>query len=230
MLAFAPDADALGAVRDGLVHRHVLQVLLLVADDHVDVVGAPEAVIGHAEQRVHVRRQIDAADIRALVHHHIEEARILVREAVVVLAPDRRGDQQVERRDRRAPGQFAADRQPLGVLVEHRIDDVDERLVGGEESVAAGEQIAFKPAFQRVLREHLQDPAVGRQLAAVGVFGQVIGQPQLLAHLVDGIELVGRVLVGAEDAEVCHVLPHDVAQEAPSGRVFSAVICPASPP
>jgi hypothetical protein len=28
--------------------------------------------------------------------------------------------------------------QPLGVLVEHRIDDVDERLVAGEEAMPTG--------------------------------------------------------------------------------------------
>jgi hypothetical protein len=33
------------------------------------------------------------------------------------------------------------------VLVEHRIHDVDEGLVAGEEAVAAGEQIALQPAL-----------------------------------------------------------------------------------
>ncbi len=45
-----PDADALGAVRDRRVHVHVLQVALLVADDHVDVVLAAQAVVGDREQ------------------------------------------------------------------------------------------------------------------------------------------------------------------------------------
>ena len=33
------------------------------------------------------------------------------------------------------------------MLVEHGIDDVDERLVAIEQSVSAGEKIAFQPAF-----------------------------------------------------------------------------------
>jgi len=37
------------------------------------------------------------------------------------------------------------------MLVEHRIDDVNERLVTGKESVPAGEQITFKPALALVL-------------------------------------------------------------------------------
>ena len=70
-----PDADALGAVRDRRVHVQVLQMDLLVGDDHVDVVLAAQAVVGDREQAVHVRRQIDARDVGALVHHHVEEAR-----------------------------------------------------------------------------------------------------------------------------------------------------------
>ena len=56
------------------------------------------------------------------------------------------------------------DLQPFGVLVEHRVDDVDERLVTGEETVPAGQQIAFEPALTLVLAEHLHDPPVGRQM------------------------------------------------------------------
>ena len=53
--------------------------------------------------------------------------------------------------------------QPLGVLVEHRIDDVDEGFVAVEQSVPPGQQIALQPAFALVLAEHLHDPAAGRQ-------------------------------------------------------------------
>ena len=95
--------------------------------------------------------------------------------------------------------------QPLGVLVEHRVDDVDEGLVGGEEAVAAGEDVAFEPAFEGVLGEHLHDAAVGGELGAVGVLGEDVGQPGLVGGLVDAVELVGGGFVGAEDAEVGHV-------------------------
>ena len=52
--------------------------------------------------------------------------------------------------------------QPFGMLIEHRIDDVDERFVAGEKTVAAGEQITFEPALTHVLAQHFHDPAVGR--------------------------------------------------------------------
>ena len=101
-------------------------------------------------------------------------------EAVVILPPDRRGDQQVQRRDRRAPGSSLQIASHFACMVEHGIDHVDKRFVGGEEAVAAGEQIAFQPAFERVLGEHFHHAAVGRKLTAVGVFGKVVGKPELL--------------------------------------------------
>ena len=43
-----PDADAGGAVLDGLVHRQPLRGRLLAGDDDVDVVAAAQAVVGDA--------------------------------------------------------------------------------------------------------------------------------------------------------------------------------------
>ena len=51
---------------------------LLAGDDHVDVVAAAQAVVGDREQRVRVRRQVDADDLRLLVHDVVDEARVLV--------------------------------------------------------------------------------------------------------------------------------------------------------
>ena len=132
-------------------------------------------------------------------------------EAVVVLAPDGGGDEQVQRRELLAPRQVVADLEPLGVLVEHRVDDVHERFVGRQQAVAAGEQVAFEHSFHGVLGQHLEDPTVAGELAAVGIFGKIIGEPELLRDLVDGVELVGGVLVRSEDPEVPRVLLHDVA-------------------
>ena len=61
---------------------------LLAGHDDVDVVAAAQAVVGHREQRVGVRRQVDPDDLGLLVHDVVDEARVLVAEAVVVLPPD----------------------------------------------------------------------------------------------------------------------------------------------
>src|SRR5258705_10728751 len=98
-------------------------------------------MIGHGKQRVYVWRQVDTANIRTLVEDNVQKSGVLMSKAIVVLPPDGRGNQQIQGRNRRAPGQAAANLQPLGVLVEHRINDVDERFIGGEEPVTSAEQV-----------------------------------------------------------------------------------------
>ena len=83
-----PDADPGGAVLDRRFHVQVLEGGLLAGDDHVHAIAAFEALLRHPEQRVRVGREVDADDLGLLVHDVVEEARILVGEAVVVLAPD----------------------------------------------------------------------------------------------------------------------------------------------
>ena len=201
-----------GAVLDGLVHGQPLRRRLLARDDDVDVVAAAQAVIGHRQQRVGVRRQVDADDLGLLVDDVVDEAGILVAEAVVVLPPDVRAEEVVERGDRPPPGDVVAHLEPLGVLVEHRIDDVDERLVAREEAVPARQQIAFQPALALVLAEHLHHPAVRAELV---VFRIDLGHVAALGHLQHVLPAVRVVLVGAEQAEVLavQVQLHDVAEE-----------------
>src|SRR5664280_1096194 len=83
-----PHADPARAVGDRLLDRQVVERRLLAGDDHVDVVAAAQAVIGDRQQAVGVRREIDANDLRLLVDDVVDEARILMGEAVVVLAPN----------------------------------------------------------------------------------------------------------------------------------------------
>ena len=95
-----PDADAGGTLLARLVHRQPLQLRLFARDDHVDAVAAPQAFVDHPQQGVRVRRQVHADHARLLVRDVIDETRVLVRKAVVVLPPHVRGQQVVQRRDR----------------------------------------------------------------------------------------------------------------------------------
>ena len=212
-----PDADALRAVRDRRLHIQILQVDLLVRDDDVDVVDAAQAMVGDRQQAVGIGRQVDAHNARALVGHHVEKSGVLVRETIVVLPPHQGGDQQVERRYLGPPRQLVALFQPLGVLIEHRVDDVNERLIAVDQAMPAAQNITLQPPFHGVLAEHLHDAAVRGKLAAVGVFREVLAEPDLLADFIDGLELVGLRLVRPEDAEVLHVLPHHFAKEVAEG-------------
>ena len=169
-------------------------------DDHdVDVVLALQAVGHRGQQGVGVRRQVDAHDLGLLVEHVVDEAGVLVGEAVVVLAPHVRAQQVVEARDARTPLDLAGGLEPLGVLVEHRVDEVDEGLVAAEEPVPPGQQVALEPALARVLGEDLHHPT-GPGEVLVDVVE--LARPDLVGHLVDRVEPVGRGLVGPEDAEV----------------------------
>src|SRR6516225_10956433 len=97
----------------------------------------------------------------------VDETGILMAEPVVILSPYMTGKEVVQRADGPSPGNVMAHLQPFGVLVEHRIDDVNKRLVAREETVPAGQQIAFEPALALVLAEHLHDPPVGCQMVVV---------------------------------------------------------------
>src|SRR5665647_3802533 len=81
----------------------------------------------------------------------VQEARVLVGEPVVVLLPNVGGEQVVQRGDVAPPGKLRCDLEPFGVLVEHRVDDVDECLVAVEQPVSSGEQVPLEPAFTLVL-------------------------------------------------------------------------------
>ena len=70
------------------------------------------------------------------------------------------------------------------MLVEHAIDDVDERLIATEVPMPSGQQIALKPALAQVLAQHLHHPPGDRQVL---VHILVLGIPALAAHLIHGL-------------------------------------------
>jgi hypothetical protein len=71
----------------GRIHVEILQRGLFAGDNDVDVIAAPQTVVCDGEQRVGIRRQIDADDFGLLVDDVIDKARVLVAEAVVILPP-----------------------------------------------------------------------------------------------------------------------------------------------
>ena len=73
---------------DRLVHRQPHRGRLLARDDEVHVIAAAETVVGYAEEAVGVRREVDADDLGLFVDNMVDEPRVLVTEAVVVLPPD----------------------------------------------------------------------------------------------------------------------------------------------
>ena len=207
-----PDADALGAVADRRRHIEPLRRRLLACDNHVHAVPTAQAVIRHPQQSVGVGRQIDPHELRLLVQHVVDEPGILMTEAIMLLPPDMGRQQIVQGCDWPAPGHRRGVLQPFGMLVEHRIDDVDERLVAIEQSVPAGQQIAFQPTLAGMLGEDFHHAAVGRQVV---VAVDMPCEPGAVGDLEQRLQAIGRGFVGAEHPEIVQVAIalHHVAQE-----------------
>ena len=50
------------------------------------------------------------------------------------------------------------------MLIDHRVDDVDEGFIARKKPVAAGQQISFEPAFTHMLAQDFHDTAVGAEI------------------------------------------------------------------
>ena len=122
----------------------------------------------------------------------------------MVLLPDMRGEQVVQRRDLAPPRQFERDLQPFRMLAEHRIDDADKGLVAVEQAVSPGQQIALEPSLALMLAEHgVQDATLRREKLIVVDFA---GVPLTIGDFKDVAEQVRKRFVRTEDAEVALVL------------------------
>lgn len=144
-----PNTKTLGTVRNSSLHVEVLQVILFVGNDNVDIVFAVETVIHDREKTVTVGREIDADDLGGLIGDDVEETGVLVSETVMVLTPDRGGKKNVKGGDFDTPFDLETLFDPLAVLVNHRVDDVDEGLVG----------IQLEGDVSHELRESIKDGA-----------------------------------------------------------------------
>src|SRR4030095_4112455 len=135
-------------------------------------------MIRHRKEGIDVRGKVDARDCGALVDHYVQKTGILVRKSIVVLPPDRRGDQNIERGDLFTPCEVITDGKPLGVLIEHRIYYMDKRLIGRDETMASREQITLEHPLNGMLTQHLHHSTIRRQVSAVGVFLEVVSNPE----------------------------------------------------
>ena len=77
---------------DGSVHRQPLRRRVFTCDHYVDIVAATQAVVHYRQQAIRIRWQVNPHDVGLFVHDVVDEPRVLVSEAVVILAPDMRGE------------------------------------------------------------------------------------------------------------------------------------------
>ena len=105
----SPNTGADGTVANGRINVEPLPSRLFTGDDHVDVVAAAQTVIRDRQKAVCIGRQIDAHDVGFLIRDMIDKAGILVGKAIVILSPDMRREEVIQRCDRLAPGDRPAD-------------------------------------------------------------------------------------------------------------------------
>lgn len=86
-------------------------------------------MVHDGQQAVAVRRQVDAYYLWTLVGHDIKETRILMGETVVVLPPNQRREQNVERGYLDAPFHLQALLEPFAVL--HKVSGHHLRATWG---------------------------------------------------------------------------------------------------
>src|SRR5271154_4354005 len=99
-----------------------------------------------------------------------------------------RAEKVIERGNRTTPREAGATRQPFDVLVDHRVNYMDERLIAIEETVATGQEIAFQPPLAEVLRQHLHHSAIrGEMIVANNCFSS----PCAISDLEDRRQPVG---------------------------------------
>ena len=96
---------------------------------HIDIVPAAQTMIKNRKQAVGIGRKINAHYIRFLIDNMVEETGILMCESVVILLPDMRGKQIIQRSNFSSPGQFQCNFQPFGMLAEHGINNTDESFI-----------------------------------------------------------------------------------------------------
>jgi hypothetical protein len=183
---------------------------LFAGNDDVDVIPAPKAVVGDRKEAIGVGWKVHADNLGFLVDHMIDESGVLMGEAVVILSPDVARQQVVERSDGAPPRDLPTDLQPLGMLVEHRIDDVDERLVAVEEAMTAGEEIPLEPPLTLVLGQRLHDTTVRGEVV---VTRYQLGVPRPIGDLEHVLQAVGGGLVGSEETKGRRVGPDHVPEK-----------------
>jgi len=69
-------------------------MMLFAGNDDIDEIAAAQTVVGDAQQGIGIRGQENADDAGLFIDDQIDEARVLVGKAVVILTPDM-GCQQV---------------------------------------------------------------------------------------------------------------------------------------
>ena len=91
-----PNTNAFCAMLNSVLGPEKLDMLLLIGDNHIDIVHAAEAMVHHGQEAVSIWRKVYAYYLGVFVCDDVQEPGILMREAVVVLSPDNGSEKKIE--------------------------------------------------------------------------------------------------------------------------------------
>ena len=100
------------------------------------------------------------------------------------------------------------------MLVEHRVDDVDERFVAVEQTVPPSEQVPLQPSLALVLAEHFHYAATRREKLIVR---RCRGVPLPVGHFKKRFQTIGECFVRTKNTEIPPLVVQrsHIAQETP---------------
>src|ERR1039458_607446 len=145
---------------ESLIHVQPLELRLLAACNNIDVIAAAQTMVKDAQQAVAVRWIVHADRLTPARQCIVYISGRLMAEAVVIVSPGMTGEQNIQGRERPAPGESFALLKPFGVLGGHRIDDLRERLVRGPHAMTARKQVPFEPSLAEMLAQYLHHAAI----------------------------------------------------------------------
>ena len=156
-------------------------------------------MVGDGQQSISIRRQIDAHNFGFFVDNVVNKSRVLMRKTVVILSPNVRCEQIIQRRNRSPPRNLPGYFQPFGVLVEHRINDVDKGFVARKKPVPSGQKIAFEPTLTKMFAQNFHHATVVGKMI---VGRQNAFRPRSIRRFKNRAQTVRRSFVGTEQAKV----------------------------
>lgn len=79
------------------------------------------------------------------------------------------------------------------MLVEHRIDDVNEGFIAGKQAVSPGQQVTLQPALAGMFTQDFHYPSIRCQVL---ILGQRFGKPGFGCDVIQASQPVGSCFIG----------------------------------
>ena len=125
----------------------------------------------------------------------------------MIVAPAGRGQQDVDRGNRFAPGKVECSFQPLRVLHHHRINNHGKGFVGREEAMPSCQHVALEPSLTQMFAQHLHHSSHRREVV-------VNRNDFLLPRAVFDLEDIPKAIrIGFIGTEVPEILLLGIARE-----------------